>query len=96
MDGHIKLAHAFMDAVKARPEVQAWRKEQAMKIASQQQGTWRERQDVEGHPIPKAPSEGVESWFSYAVADVGIATIIKVRCVVTNDEIDLTPPAESW
>ena len=96
MEDHIKHAHAFMDEVKKRPEVQVWRKEQAAKIALQQQGTWRERQDAEGKPVPKAPSEGVESWFSYSIADVGIATAIKVRCVLTNDEIDLTPPAEFW
>ena len=89
MDDHIKHAHAFMEAVKIRPEVEAWRKEQVARIARQQQGTWRERSDAAGNPVPKPPLGGAGGWFEYTVVDAGISTEISIRCTETGETIRL-------
>jgi hypothetical protein len=89
MDDHTRHAHALMDAIKVIPEVRTWRKEQVAKIAELQQGTWRERKDTDGKPVPKPPLGGPGCWFEYVVTDAGVSTKISVRCTETSEVIYL-------
>lgn len=92
---YIPVVNAMISEVRAYPQVQAWMAEQARKIAEAQVGTWRERRNKDGDPIPKWPFGGPGECFEYITHSGGLITSLRIRCVLTGDELDLTPE-DGW
>ena len=95
MYDYLKHAHDMLSEVRKLPEVQAWREEQNAKVARLQKGTAMGRQDKEGRPAANWGFMGT-GCFEYTVIDAAVITVIQIKCVVTGDVLDLTPPVEDW
>jgi len=92
---YLNVVHAMINEVQTYPEVRAWMSEQAVKIAATQSGTQQEQRDNDGNPVPKWPFGGPGECFEYIAYKGGMITGLRLRCVLTGNEIDLTPE-DGW
>jgi len=92
---YIPLVHSMISEVRQYPEVRAWMTEQAHKIAEAQAASGKATRDKNGSLVPKWPFGGPGECFEYVAHSGGVITSLRIRCVLTGDELDLTPE-DGW